>query len=167
MSYEINILVINQERPVCPPFESSIQLRNEVEHQGFARYFSHWPFFSCIKGIRYTLVRAGTSDCLSSFYLCDADFEASCLNASVLSWVSEEYQQDFLCPLIIKDEVYRDFVNVLAFLLENSPNGFIMFQTRYQGGDRDVILGTISLEQFLSMLNKREIMFNTCYIIAK
>lgn len=167
MSYEIHVLVVNQERPVHLPFKSLIQLRNEVEHQGFARYFTYWPFLSCLTGINYTLVKAGADDYLSSFSLCDADFETSYLDVPLPNWISDDYCQEFFCPIVIKDEVYCDFVNTLAFLLETSPNGFIMFQTRYQGGDRDVILGTIPLDQFLSMLKKREIMFNTCYIISK
>lgn len=147
MSYEINILVVNQESPVHLPFSCSIELRNEREDDGFGRYFAAWPFFSCIKGILYSLVKDAETDHLCAFTLCEVNFDAPS-SENHPEWISEQYAQDNLYPLIIKPEFFCDFVRVIEFLLEKSPDGFIMFQTRYQGGDSDIIFGTISSSQF-------------------
>ena len=46
MSFEINIISINQEIPVHINFNSQIILRNELENNEESRYTQIWPFFS-------------------------------------------------------------------------------------------------------------------------
>ena len=57
MSFEINIISINQEIPVHINFNSQIILRNELENNEESRYTQIWPFFSNTKGILYSLVQ--------------------------------------------------------------------------------------------------------------
>ena len=166
MSYEINILVVNQTQPVHLPFEPSFVLVNEIEHEGCGRYFSSWPFYSCMHGVQYSLIEDEESIFLGAFPLCEVDFDYTFANPCP-EWIPEEYAEQNFHPLIIKPSVYPDFIRVLKFLLESSPNGFLLFQTRYQGAERDTVFGTISLDDFIAMLDRREVMFNTCYIIAQ
>lgn len=167
MSYEINVLVINQETPVHVSFSTPIILLNEIEQsEFFGRYFKIWPFFSCTKGVLYTLVQEVDDDFYSSFPLCDSDFETSTVDFETPEWITEE-ARSCLTPLIIHDHVYEDFKRIISYLIETSPNGLIMFHTRYEWGDTEIISGTLSVDQFFELLEKRRILFNTCYIISQ
>lgn len=45
MSYEINVLVINQQNPVYIPCSSDLLIQNEIDDTGVNRYNVIWPFF--------------------------------------------------------------------------------------------------------------------------
>ena len=49
--------------------------------------------------------------------------------------------------------------------LINSPQKRILFQTRYQGGEQEIIIGVIKINKFLEMLKSKKIFFNVCYIV--
>ena len=167
MSYEINILVVNQEHPVQLPFASSIILQNEVDNADFiGRYWKIWPFFSATKGILYSLLQEWLDDDYYGAYpFCDSFFETEEVPV-VPPWIPEDRLTD-MTPLIIKEHAICDVKRILRYLLETSPNGFILFQSRYQGYDTEVIMGTISIRQFFEYLENKQIMFNVCYIIGK
>ena len=55
MSYEINVLVINQQNPVYIPCSSDLLIQNEIDDTGVNRYNVIWPFFSNTPGILYSL----------------------------------------------------------------------------------------------------------------
>lgn len=167
MSYEINVLVVNQECPVNIPFESSIILHNEIDNaDSLSRYFEIWPFFSSVKGILYTLVQEWFEDYYSSYPLCDSDFESETTALELPSWIGNHVRIN-MTPLIIKEGVLPDFKQILHYLLKTSPCGIIMFHSRYQDGDSEVVLGTITIGQFFESLKRRQILFNTCYIISR
>ena len=167
MSYEINILVVNQEFPVRVPFESSIILQNEVDNADcFVRYHSVWPFLSSVKGILYTLVQEWFEDYYSSFPLCDSEFENQIDGNEMPTWIEEEARQN-MTALLIKESVVEDFKRIVRHLLYTSPNGLIVFHSRYEGGDREIIFGTMSIELFFELLEQKKIYFNTGYIIDR
>ena len=102
MSYEINVLVVNQEHPVTLPFESSVILQNEVDNADFiGRYLKIWPFFSATKGILYSLLQQWLDDDYYGAYpFCDSLFETE-EQPVAPPWVTEEALGD-MTPLIIK-----------------------------------------------------------------
>lgn len=164
MSYEINIIAVNQKKEVELPFYSTIVLQNENNNSEVNRYEEIWPYFSNTTGVLYSLVKEINDGFYSSFPLCDSDFDMKVPERLLPNWINDEIKYN-LTPLIIKDYMYNDFIKIIDYLLSCSPNRTIMFQSRYQGGDYEVILGVLKLEAFLDMLNKKEILFNVCYII--
>jgi len=60
-----------------------------------------------------------------------------------------------------------EFDEICRFLVKCSPNRTIMFQSRYQGGDHEIICGVININKFFSLLNRKKILFNTCYIFCE
>lgn len=166
MSYEVNILVVNQEYPVKLPFKSSIVLQNEIDNaDSIGRYLKIWPFFSAAKGILYSLVQEWFDDYYSAFPFCDSHFEMEDTPVAPL-WMPKAALED-MTPLIIKEHAICDVKRIIRYLLNTSPSGFIMFQSRYQGTDTEVIMGTIPINQFFEYLDNKKIMFNTCYIIGR
>lgn len=164
MSYEINVIVVNQKKEVELPFCSTIILQNEINNSEVNRYEEIWPYFSNTTGILYSLVKEMNDGFYSSFPLCDSDFDMKVPERLLPDWINDEIKYN-LTPLIIKDDIYNDFIKIISYLLSCSPNKTIMFQARYQGGDFEVISGVLNLKIFVDMLNKKEILFNVCYII--
>lgn len=164
MSFEINIVSINQEIPVHINFKSQIIVHNEIDNNEESRYTEIWPFFSNTKGILYSLVQEINDGFYSSFPLCESDFEISLSENSFPNWVSDEIKGD-LTPFIVKENVYEDFVKIIQFLIDSAPQKRILFQTRYQCIDCEIVFGVIKIKKFLEMLNLKQILFNVCYII--
>lgn len=164
MSFEINIVSINQEIPVHINFNSQITVHNEIDNNEESRYTEIWPFFSNTKGILYSLVQEVSDGFYSSFPLCDSDFEISLSENSFPNWIPDEIKGD-LTPFIVKENVYEDFVKIIHFLIDNAPQKRILFQTRYQCKDCEIVFGVIKIKKFFEMLNLKQIFFNVCYII--
>lgn len=164
MSFEINIVSINQEIPVHINFNSQIIVHNEIDNNEESRYTEIWPFFSNTKGILYSLVQEVSDGFYSSFPLCDSDFEISLSENSFPNWIPDEIKGD-LTPFIVKENVYEDFVKIIHFLIDNAPQKRILFQTRYQCKDCEIVFGVIKIKKFFEMLNLKQIFFNVCYII--
>ena len=168
MSYDINVLVLNQTCPVHLPFPTpAIVLRNEREDPVSAsRYCGYWPFLMKLPGMHYSILSAD-NEFLGAYALCDSDFAAPPAEQKP-DWIPMETWES-LTSFIVADGVYADFRNVISFLLATSPEGFIMFQTRYQSTEpytNDVVYGVVTLPVFFQMLEQKQIRFNTCYIIS-
>ena len=163
MSYEINIVVMNQKKPVHIANSSGILLQNENENPNVNRYSEIWPIFSNTPGILYSLVTEINEDYFSAVKICDSDFEII-PGENSFKWVSRKTREN-LTPFIINSGFHETFVNIIYYLLENAPLKKILFQTRYQGGDEEVILGVVKMKAFLDMLSNKQILFNVCYII--
>ena len=162
MSYDINVLVIGQESPSEMPNNTRIELINEFEEP--LRYKDMWSFMSHSKGIWYCL-GIMESEWFNSMSIVDADFDKEQADIQVPYWVEDEDVKSNLKPLIVNDKYKTEFSNIIRFLIKQSPTKTIMFLTRYQGGEKEIICGVISFEEFNLLLNKNEILFNTCYII--
>lgn len=164
MSYNIEIMVPNQTVPVHADFLKRINLFNEIDDENTKRYWKIWPFFSNTNGILYCLAAEYEEEIYFSFLICDGDFEAKVPQRLFPSWISKEEKEN-LTPLIIYDEYYDEFVKVIHFLIETAPQKRIMFHTRYECENAEIILGVIKEREFFAMLDKREILFNICYIV--
>jgi hypothetical protein len=116
-------------------------------------------------GYGTAIVVAASSNFSNAFPLCDSDFAVSMSENFLPLKVTEEDRRGNLTVFIIKEIYYREFVKLVKFLIENAPNKKILFQTRYQGGDKELIIGVIKWSEFLTMLDQKQIFFNICYII--
>ena len=159
MSYDMNVVVLQQEEAVEIPFETSIKV--ECERNG-KRYY-RWQFLCSLNGMLYMLLkdRFGNSD--SAYLICDGDFENDNPEDLVPKWLPEKDRD--LTPLIILDDVYEEVINILTFLLYSSPVEMMVFHTRYEGKEREVVMGVLRFSVFLEMLRNHEILFNVCYVI--
>ena len=164
MSYEINIIAINQKEPIKLNFASKIILQNEKDDFMVNRYAEIWPYFSNTIGILYSLVVKMNDEYYSSFPICDSDFEIDVQEYFLPVCLVKENKEN-LTPFIVKEAFEQEFVEILQYLLENSPQKRFLFQTRYQGGNQEIIVGVIKMKKFLEMLNNKEIFFNVCYIV--
>ena len=164
MSYEINIIAIDQKEPIKLNFASKIILQNEKDDFMVNRYAEIWPYFSNTIGILYSLVVKMNDEYYSSFPICDSDFEIDVQEYFLPVCLVKENKEN-LTPFIVKEAFEQEFVEILQYLLENSPQKRFLFQTRYQGGNQEIIVGVIKMKKFLEMLNNKEIFFNVCYIV--
>ena len=163
MSYEIYVIVIKQKEPVHIANLSKILLQNEIENIGVKRYAEIWPIFSNTPGILYSLVTEINENYFSALKICDSDFDIIPEEAC-FKWISEDIKEN-LTPFIVDNKFYDEFVDIIYYLLESAPQKKILFQTRYQGGDEEVVLGVVKMKRFLDMLSQKQILFNICYII--
>lgn len=164
MSYDLNILVLEQESPSKLPFISPIELINELEEK--LRYYT-WEYMKVVKGIWYYLAVYDPEMEMSwSFPICNSDFDMED-SSKMPCWIKDENIQHVLTPLIIYDEYIVDFKKIIKYMISQSPIKKIMFLARYQWGDKEVICGVLSYSEFISMLENKEILFNVSYIIGE
>ena len=139
MSYDINIIAINQKTPCHFKSETSLLLHNEVEHREVHRYAYFWPFFSNTNGILYPVVEELDDDFFACFNFCDSLFEEPDVQGVQISlWISVEAKDD-LTPLLIRDHVKNEFLKIIKHVLLSSPAHRILFQSRYQCSIWDVL----------------------------
>lgn len=166
MSYDLNILVQNQEKPSILPFQSLIKMVNEKNDKMAKRYHSIWKYMTQSKGIWYSLVKENKG-VFNAFPICDSDFGADKESIKIPYWIIDENIKYNLTPLIIYKEYKSDFEKIIRFLIRQSPNRTIMFLARYQGGEHEIVCGVLNYKEFLVLLNERMILFNICYIISE
>ncbi|AQR93125.1 hypothetical protein [Clostridium saccharoperbutylacetonicum] len=164
MSYDLNILSINQERVSKPPFISSIELRNEIDSVDAQRYYSIWPFMSNSKGVWYSLGK-DEDGWFNAMSIVDACFDEHVQRKYIPYWVSDDEVISNLKPLIVYNEYKSEFEKIIKFLIQQSPNRSIMFLARYQGGEKEIIYGVLKRQEFVKLLSESKILFNICYII--
>ncbi len=165
MSYDLNILCVNQDNPSNIPFASAIELRNEIDFPYDGRYYSIWPFMCNSKGVWYSI---GKDDdgWFNTMSIVDSDFKGEVEESLMPYWVLDNDIRSNLTPLILFDEYRRDFERILEFLIQQSPNRTIMFMARYQGGETEIVYGVLERQEFMKLLSQSKILFNICYIIS-
>jgi len=165
MSYDLNILCINQDNPSKLSFVSSIELRNEIDFPDSGRYHSIWSFMCNLKGVWYSIGKHDDG-WFNAMSIVDADFDKVIEKSCMPHWVLDDEIRSNLKPLIVYDEYKRDLEIIIEFLIQQSPNSIIMFLARYQGGEKEIVHGVLKREEFTKLLNQSKILFNVCYIIS-
>lgn len=166
MSFDLEVLVVNQESPVQLPFQSQIEVMNEQDNQEVIRLSTTWKFMSQTKGVWYSLVK-DDEGLKNAFLLCDSDFNRGIDKIPVPFWINNDDVVYNLTPLMIRSKFKNDFERVLRFFVEISPLNTIMFLARYQGGDYEILQGNLTIDDFLYQLDKENILFNICYVVTK
>lgn len=164
MSYDLNILVLEQERPSKFHFITRINIKNEYQEK--LRYCHKWKYVTGMKGIWYSMgIYDAEFDMFTNYPLCYSDFKIKD-PARMPYWIKDEDIQYSLTPLIIHDEYKEEFKKILEYLLSQSPINKIIFSGAYQGGEKEIICGLLSYSEFITMLENQEILFNVSYIIG-
>ena len=165
MSYDLNILCVNQKNALGLPFTTSIELRSELEFPDSSRYHSIWPFMSNTKGIWYSLGK-DEDGWFHAMSIIDADFDKEIERNLAPFWILDDDVLSNLKPMILCDEHRRDFERIIRFLIQNSSCKTVMLMARFQGGETEIIEGVLRYEEFIRLLRQSKILFNVCYIIS-
>ncbi|MCZ8514933.1 hypothetical protein O9H85_21410 [Paenibacillus filicis] len=161
MSFELNILVLQQEIAEQIPFESPLKL--QIESNEILPHAMFWPFMSSNKGTWY-IVGVEEDDFFSASPVLDSEFE-SVEDKDLPYWVNDEDAKSNLTSLKISDTYREELFKLMRCLLKQSPIRSIMFMSRYQGGDKEVICGVLSLDEFIDLQEQGKVLFNVSYII--
>jgi hypothetical protein len=163
MPFELNIICVGQEKVIHFREGLNIIVENEIEH-GESRYAEIWPFMCKTKGIWYTL-GVIYSGFFNAVPICGSIFDINPQSLPIPHWITDEAVKESLTPLFIKEAYKNEFKEILEMILNDSPQKTIMFHSRYQCPDYEIIQGILSLEEFWSKLESNKILFNVCYII--
>ncbi len=113
----------------------------------------------------YSIVEEIDDDFFTCSNFCDSLFEEPDVqDVQIPLWIFAEAKDD-LTPLIIREDVKNEFLKIIKHVLFSSPDHRILFQSRYQCSEKEIVIGTISFEKFKTMLLSSQILFNVCYII--
>src|SRR5690242_20466446 len=140
MSFELNILVLQQETAEQIPFETPFKLH--IESNEILSHAIYWSFISLNKGTWY-IVGVEEDDFFSALPVLDTEFE-SVKDKDLPYWVNDEDAKSNLTSLKISDIYRDDLFKLMRCLLKQSPIRSIIFMSRYQGGDKEVICGVLS-----------------------
>ena len=157
MSFDLKILILGQKEP--KDFHSSIEVIDENQEQ--LRYQYIWRFMSSMEGIMYSLGKTDES-MFNAMPLIDTSFESP---KDYPYWITDEDILSNLTPMSLHKKYEDELKQLLKQMIQYSPINMIMFMTRYQGGDTEIICGTVSMNKFLNYIKKDKILFNVCYII--
>lgn len=165
MSFDLNVLVLEQDRASSLPFVSSIDVVNEFQEA--LRYKDIWGYMTAMRGVWYYLGQ-DEDGWFNSLAIVDSEFENSADNGLIPRWLADDEDvRSNLTPLIVKEDNDDQFREVLKFLIRESPIKTIMFLARYQGGEKEIVCGVLKYAEFERMLNQHKILFNVCYIISE
>lgn len=156
MSFELNILVLQQETAAPVPTESPFKL--QIESNEMLSNTIYWPFMSLNKGTWY-IVGVEEDDLFSALPILDTEFE-TVTDSNLPYWVNDEDVKSNLTSLRINDSYRDDLFNLMRGLIKQSPIRSIMFMSRYQGGDKEVVCGVLSLDEFIDLQAKGKVLFN-------
>ena len=184
MSFSLDVLVIDQEKPTKFPFLRSMDVQNEVDHADFiGRFFNTWPFMANTNGIWYSLLKEYPDDeekvrngykgwiYKDGFYLVDTITQKDTDPLLIPYWIDNQDVIDNLEPCTIKQEFMVKFEKILRLLIRKSPVKTIMFLATFQAYRDDpsyeIIQGKIKLDKFIEMMKENKILFNVCYILIE
>lgn len=166
MSFELKVLVVEQNKPTKFNANYSIDVLNEIKHPDLAgRFFRIWPIMCRTIGIWYSL---GTWDenLFTSVEFCSTKYDDFSPDSLPMpSWITNEDVRESLTPLLIKEEFKRELKAIIELLIRESPIGTIMILARYECPDYEVIQGVFELNKFLEWLDAGQMLFNSCYVV--
>ena len=160
--FDLNILCIGQKTPVIHiPHNTNIWVNNINSNyrKRKKRYFQIAPVMNYMDGIWYELLRS--EDEIAGTSICDYTTNGR----TYPYWISSAEIKDDLCALVIDEEFFESFRAILKFMTEQSPINTIFFFCRFQSNDCETICGTLTCDDFISLLKQRKILTNVCYSI--
>lgn len=130
-------------------------------------YYKIWPFINNCFGILYKVFSKET---FGEFECCDELFEFTPSTDSDLSLqkhipsVTDECVEDWV-SIKLNTDYKEEFIAIFDSLLSYSPTSTIAFLCRGQSNDKEVIVGTLSRNDFLTELCSGNIKTNICYLV--
>ena len=164
MLCDIQFICFGQQTPM-PPYEvNGIHVRNELECFDAQRFYRITPIFTHQPGIQYALFRWDDDD-LTCDGIFDSDFDRH-PEAQRPPWISQKHYKEMTPIVCESEEIYEAIREILLRQIYASPIKTIVFQTRYQGTDRETFVGPIQHGMFMKLMKKKKIYFNICYIVT-
>lgn len=153
--YDLIVFCVNQSTPCISFPESNIIIEAEK------RYCDIWKYIVAQSGIWYTLL--ADKDEVGGTMLCEnIDFD------STLNFPGTNKETcECLTPFRICQQYYNQFKIIINYLLDCSPAKMVLVLGRYQSDETEMVLGTYSLEKYLSLMQSNQVYSNVCYIISK
>jgi len=154
--FDLVILCVNQKiKSKRIPDNTNIFLEYDQ------KYWEIWKFMTLTKGIWYNLYTekdeyAGTKLCTHSEEKCNLK----------LDWVDEIHYES-ITPYKVDKEYIESFTAILNHLIQKSPVKMIYILARYQSYEKEIVLGSLSVDEFLNLMEQGKIHANICYIIVK
>lgn len=78
-----------------------------------------------------------------------------------MDWI-EQKVLGCVTPFEIDATYFDNFKAILIHLINESPPKTVCLLARYQSFDKEVVLGTFSVDEFLRMLSEKKIHANIC-----
>lgn len=161
LSFDFNMVAVGQKKLSTFPDVTSIDIISEVTEQ--LRYYNIWSFMTQTDGIWYN-VGLNQDGLFSALPLLNAEFDSDVQTYPY--WIDEnEDIKSNLVPLMIKPEYREDFKKTIETLIKESPHRTIYLMARMQGGEKEVVCGVLSPDDFWKLHDNKKIFFNACYII--
>ena len=165
--YDLLVLSLNEKRPVKACLNNiCIKALNKFGEDSPKFYYQIWPFINKTYGILYKLF---TKSGQGEFECCDEMFDFNTTESLKLPYLFPSLADDCFddCVSLKINEIYAmEFMKALAMLLSCSPISTIAFLCRGQSYDKEIVLGTLSYNDFESMIRSGKIRTNICYIIT-
>ncbi len=166
--YDLLVLTFNEKRySRLRSDKIRVKATNKVGRKRPKYYHELWPLINNCHGILYKLF---TKENLGEFECCDEMFEFSdSYDADLrlqkwIPFVADECVADWVSIKLNAD--YDDeFVAIIDKLLSCSPISTIAFLCRGQSVDREVVVGTLTRNEFMQLLCSGNIRTNVCYLI--
>lgn len=134
---------------------------NNIFIESEERYYDIWKCITLTQGIWYNLLTDENE--IGGTDICEHIGYDSTL---VLPGISMEISEN-LTPYKIKKDYMDSFKSIAKHLLNFSPVGMIYVLARYQSPDKEIVLGSYTLESYFSIMEQNNIYANVCYIISK
>lgn len=166
--YDLLILAFNEKKSAHLHSKSiCVKATNRNGHKIQKYYHELWPFINNSYGILYKLF---TKESLGKFECCDEMFNFNTVNdyeldlQQLIPNLSPETAEDCVSMKLDKD-FKEEFVALFDVLLSCSPVSTIAFLCRGQSFDEEIIVGTLSHNDFIEKLCSGDVRTNICYIV--
>lgn len=167
MSFDLNILCVEQAKPISLPQDIRILAEPQnVNPNDYPKYYyKYCACMSAMSGIWYYL--KSDAEQFSSYELCDIRRDLNNTNSIKELYPLRFVEEDDIGILCLKKPYELDILRTIKHFVGMSPIKTIAFHSRYQTNEEEpeLIFGVFSLEVFVELLLKNKILFNTCYII--
>ena len=162
--FDLNILCVGQKTPtITIPNNNSIRIESKnISYKKRKKYYYQIaPLMNYIDGTWYELLCSEYE--IAGTNICDYAVNSS---GTYPYWISSAEIKDDLRTLIINKEYRDSLFEIIKFLVKKSPIHTIILFCRYQSNDAEVMCGTLSIDDFISLLDQRKILTNVCYSIS-
>ena len=166
--YDLFILTFSEKKRSCVHLNKfHVKALNKKGETRQKYYHKIWPFINNCYGILYKIF---TKQGLGEFECCDDIFEFNASN-DVEFWFQKfvpdvtEGCIDDLTSIKLNVIYKEEFISMFDGLLSCSPISTVAFLCRGQSLDKEIVIGTLSRNDFLEMLCSGNIKTNICYLV--
>lgn len=167
--YDLFVLTFNEKRySRLHSNRISVKALNKSGRTRRKYYHEIWPFINNCYGILYKLF---TKEGFGKFECCDDMFEFNPPNdlefplQKFIPKLTDECVEDW-ASMKLSANYKEEFIIIFDFLLSCSPASAIAFLCRGQSVDKEVVVGTLSRNEFLEILCSGNLKTNICYLVG-